>query len=85
MDYITMKFLIVLKELITFGLLKNYVTGKELIFLMYGKIGKSLIKSNNEVDLNVLLADVKEEDMLKNFKVFKKKLIKGIQFQEKSQ
>ena len=80
-----MKFLIVLKELITFGLLKNYVTGKELIFLMYGKIGKSLIKNNNEVDLNVLLADVKEEDMLKNFKVFKKKLIKGIQFQEKSQ
>lgn len=80
-----MKFLIVLKELITFGLLKNYVTEKELIFLMYGKIGKSLIKNNNEVDLNVLLADVKEEDMLKNFKVFKKKLIKGIQFQEKSQ
>ena len=65
-------------------MLKNYVTGKELIFLMSGKIGKNLIKNNNEVALNVLLANVKEEDMLRKFKVFKK-LIKGIQFQEKTQ
>ena len=75
MGYIPMKFLIVLKELITFGLLKNYVTGKELIFLMYWKIRKSLVKNNNEVALYALLADVKEEDMLRKFKVFKKKLI----------
>lgn len=42
---------------------------------MYWKIRKSLVKNNNEVALYALLADVKEEDMLRKFKVFKKKLI----------
>ena len=45
--------------------------------MMDGKIAKRLIKNNIDVALNVISAHVKEEGMLKEFKVFKK-LIQGV-------